>query len=571
MINFKFLKKQPIINKLKSVITGRDRKRLINLSLFSVLISVVETIGVTAIMPFMAIATDFSLIETNPYYNYTFHLFDFHNKNYFVITFGVLLILFYVFRSLINLFYIYLLNKFSQEKFHLIAYGLFKKYTQIPYKDYIQQNSSNLLKNITQESSNVTLLIQSSLMLLSEIGVLILIYSVLLFVNYEITLFLTLLLAIKGVFLIKIISKKMKVLGVLRANMQKRIYEVINKNLANIKLIKLRADNDIEYIEFIDPSNILVEANIKAATMIQVPKFFLEAIGFAMIIGMMSYLLWEGGGDISSSVGVFAIFVLALYRLLPSLSRIISHYNTIQFNYKALDIVYEGLNYDSELAGECSIAFNSEIKLDSVCFKYQNEVNILNDIKLSIKKGEKIAFVGESGSGKSTLVNIIMGLYMPTKGRVIIDGQILKEESLLSWRKKIGYVSQDIYLFDGTVAENVVFGGEYNESKIIETLKKMHIYDFLKTKNGINTKVGESGLLISGGQKQRIAIARALYNNPEILILDEATSALDYLTEKRIMEEVYKISKDMTLIIIAHRLSTIDQCDRVYTIEKGKI
>jgi ATP-binding cassette, subfamily B, bacterial PglK len=572
MFNLNLLKKKlPIINKLAVILTKKDRKRLLLLSFFSLIISAVETIGITAVMPFVSIAADFSLIETNPYYNYVFRLFNFQNQNNFVMMFGVILVFFYIFRSFINLFYIYLLNKFSQDKSHSIAFMLFKKYTEMPYKNFIQQNSSNLMKSITQESSNVTALIQTALTMLSEVGVLIFIYSMLLFVNYEITLFLTLLLALNAITLTKTVSKKMKVLGVLRADIQKQLFEVINKSFANMKIIKLRANNNIEYKEFEDPSYGLVGINTKAATITQIPRYFLEAIGFVIVVGVINYLLWQEGGDISSSIGLLTIFVLALYRLLPSINRIMSGYNTITYHYKALDIVCEELNYDSELFGNSVVAFNRKIELDHIHFKYQNGGVVLNDIKLTIKKGERVAFVGESGSGKSTLIDIIMGLHMPTKGHIFIDDQALEERNLLNWRKKIGYVSQGIYLFDGTVADNVVFGGTYNKKKIVEILKKVHMYDFLQTKDGINTKVGESGVLISGGQKQRIAIARAIYNDPEILILDEATSALDNLTEMRIMEEVYKISKDMTLIVIAHRLSSIDKCSKVYTIKRGMI
>jgi ATP-binding cassette subfamily B protein/ATP-binding cassette subfamily C protein len=192
----------------------------------------------------------------------------------------------------------------------------------------------------------------------------------------------------------------------------------------------------------------------------------------------------------------------------------------------------------------------------------------LNNLTLGIEKGQKIAFVGESGSGKSTLVDLICGIYRPNSGKIFIDNVELDNSNIVSWRKKIGYIPQSIYLFDGTIADNISFGREYNEDKLIKVLKQANIYDVLIEKEGLDTMVGEGGIQLSGGQKQRIGIARALYGEPEILVLDEATSALDSETEKAIMDEIYKISEDKTLMIIAHRLSTIEKCDVRIDLEK---
>jgi ATP-binding cassette subfamily B protein len=197
---------------------------------------------------------------------------------------------------------------------------------------------------------------------------------------------------------------------------------------------------------------------------------------------------------------------------------------------------------------------------------------VLKNINLKIPKGEKIAFVGESGSGKSTLADIIMGLYKPVSGSICIDEIILNDKNVKSWRQKIGYIPQNIYLFDGAVAQNVAFDKNIDEEKVKDVLNKANILEFLETHhNGIYTEVGENGLKLSGGQKQRVAIARALYNDPEILVLDEATSALDNETEQKIMDEIYKVGKDKTMIIIAHRLSTVDRCDRIVRLENGEI
>jgi ABC-type multidrug transport system fused ATPase/permease subunit len=294
-------------------------------------------------------------------------------------------------------------------------------------------------------------------------------------------------------------------------------------------------------------------------------------MGFGIIISIIVYLIWEYKTDIASQFAVISMFVLALYRLMPSVNRIMTNYNEIHFNYKALDIVYIDLVHESEKLGDEKVFFTDKITIQNLGFEYQKNHRILKNINLTINKGTKIAFIGESGSGKSTLVDIIIGLYRPKQGQISIDNTPLDESNIKSWRTKVGYIPQSVYLFDGTVGENVAFGSDYDKEKVDGVLKKAKIYNFLKTKEGQATLVGEGGVMLSGGQRQRIAIARALYTDPEVLVLDEATSALDDTTEKEIMDEIYSVSNDKTLIIIAHRLSTIDRCEKIYRLENGVI
>jgi ATP-binding cassette subfamily B protein/ATP-binding cassette subfamily C protein len=245
--------------------------------------------------------------------------------------------------------------------------------------------------------------------------------------------------------------------------------------------------------------------------------------------------------------------------------------NNIAYIHEALDTLDEISHQETEQSGAAPLCFEKSIRLEDVTFGYTAGKNILNSISLEIKKGERIAIVGESGSGKSTLVDLIIGINKPDSGTVYIDSSILSDENIRTWRNKIGYIPQSIYLFDGTVAENVAFGSEPDEAKIEQVLKTANIQDFLSKKEGINTIVGEGGIQLSGGQLQRIGIARALYDNPDVLVLDEATSALDTETEAKIMDEIYNISRDKTLIVIAHRLSTVERCERKIRVEKGKI
>ncbi|MPP64615.1 ABC-type lipopolysaccharide transporter PglK, partial [Campylobacter jejuni] len=199
----------------------------------------------------------------------------------------------------------------------------------------------------------------------------------------------------------------------------------------------------------------------------------------------------------------------------------------------------------------------------NLSFGYEGKKYLFKNLNLNIKKGEKIAFIGESGCGKSTLVDLIIGLLKPKEGQILIDEQELNANNTKNYRQKIGYIPQNIYLFNDSIVKNITFGDAVDEEKLNRVIKQANLEHFIKNlSQGVQTKVGDGGSNLSGGQKQRIAIARALYLEPEILVLDEATSALDTQSEAKIMDEIYKISKDKTMIIIAHRLSTITQCDK---------
>ncbi len=369
----------------------------------------------------------------------------------------------------------------------------------------------------------------------------------------------------------KTVSKKIKKEGG-KEKCSKIFYEILNTTFGNFKMIKLKSNDEKILEKFSNASYGFAKSNITNETLSHFPRLFLEASGFIVVIFIVVYLVYKNEQDISGAMPLISVFILGLYRLMPSANRILSGYNQIVFNYKSLDIVHNDLIYEIEDLGDEKILFREVIELKNLSFSYVKNKYVLKDISLKIQKGSKIGFIGESGSGKSTLVDIIMGLYRPKKGSVFIDGTLLSDENIKSWRSCIGYIPQHIYLFDGSVAQNVAFDETYDIERVKESLRKANLLEFLESNHdGIETKVGENGLKLSGGQKQRVAIARALYNDPEILILDEATSALDNETEAKIMDEIYNMSEDKTLIIIAHRLSTIERCEEVYKLDMGEL
>ncbi|WP_426708472.1 BC-type lipopolysaccharide transporter PglK [Campylobacter coli] len=560
-----------MLKKIFFILSKEDKKFLFSLLLFSVFISFIESFAISLVMPFITLASDFSYFDRS---KYLIQLKDYLALPVFeiIVYFGVGLIVFYVFRALLNAYYFHLLARFSKGRYHAIAYKVFSKFLNINYEKFTQKNQSEILKSITGEVYNLSTMISSFLLMMSEIFVVLLLYTLMLLVNYKITLFLSLFMIINAFILIKVLSPIVKKAGLKREEAMKNFFEILNTNLNNFKLIKLKTKEDGVLNLFKTQSEIFAKANITNESVSAMPRIYLEGVGFCVLVFIVVFLVFKNQSDISGILATISIFVLALYRLMPSANRIITSYHDLLYYRSSLDIIYQILKQKEESLGEEKIDFDKELRLENLSFGYKDKKNLFTCLNLSIKKGEKIAFIGESGCGKSTLVDIIIGLLSPREGRVFVDKNELNMKNVKNYRQKIGYIPQNIYLFNDSIAKNISFGDEVDEEKLQRVIKQANLEHFVKNlPQGVQTKVGDGGSNLSGGQKQRIAIARALYLDPEILVLDEATSALDTESEARIMDEIYKISKDKTMIIIAHRLSTITRCDSIYRLEHGKL
>ncbi|EAH4794881.1 ABC transporter ATP-binding protein [Campylobacter coli] len=560
-----------MLKKIFFILSKEDKKFLFSLLLFSVFISFIESFAISLVMPFITLASDFSYFDRN---KYLIQLKDYLALPVFeiIVYFGVVLIVFYVLRALLNSYYFHLLARFSKGRYHAIAYKVFAKFLNTDYENFTQKNQSEILKSITGEVYNLSTMISSFLLMMSEIFVVLLLYTLMLLVNYKITLFLSLFMIINAFILIKVLSPIVKKAGLKREEAMKNFFEILNTNLNNFKLIKLKTKEDGVLNLFKTQSEIFAKANITNESVSAMPRIYLEGVGFCVLVFIVVFLVFKNQSDISGILATISIFVLALYRLMPSANRIITSYHDLLYYRSSLDIIYQILKQKEESLGEEKIDFDKELRLENLSFGYKDKKNLFTCLNLSIKKGEKIAFIGESGCGKSTLVDIIIGLLSPREGRVLVDKNELNMKNVKNYRQKIGYIPQNIYLFNDSIAKNISFGDEVDEEKLQRVIKQANLEHFVKNlPQGVQTKVGDGGSNLSGGQKQRIAIARALYLDPEILVLDEATSALDTQSEAKIMDEIYKISKDKTMIIIAHRLSTITRCDSIYRLEHGKL
>jgi ATP-binding cassette subfamily B protein/ATP-binding cassette subfamily C protein len=558
-----------ILVKLNQLLDRKRKFYLIILFFMALLLSVIETVGVSAVMPFISVASTPDLIDSG-WYNYFYQLLGFDSKNSFVISFGAAIIIFYIFRSSFNIFYNYSINKFSSGTFRYFSGRLFKTYLALPYKVYVQKNPSIFAQIIRGEANDMSNILLRLLQMLSELCTVFLLYFFMLLVNWQITLVLTFILILIVLIVFATLIRYSKKLGERRYAADVNLSRIIWETFGNFKFIKLKGNQDQIFSLFADSTSKLSHVSIVNTTLGTIPKNILENLGFSLLIAVVCYILWRYNSA-SAVIPVISMYALALYRILPAINRILEHLNSIAFSQESLHRIFDDLNLETDKEGSETVSFTSSIRGEKLWFRYLKGGDVIKGISLEIHIGEKIAFVGESGCGKTTLVDLLIGIYRPVRGQIYVDDTLIDHTNIRSWRSKIGYIPQGIYLFDGTVAENISFGSIHDEEKIVQVLKKARIWNFLSSKEGINTLVGEGGIQLSGGQKQRIGIARALYNDPEVLVLDEATSSLDDETEAEIMDEIYDVSGSKTLIIIAHRLSTVERCDRRILIAGGTI
>lgn len=572
-----------IFKKLLFLLTPHEHKRAGLLLIMIIVMAFLDMIGVASILPFMAVLINPDLIETNIILNTMFKnakIFQIETNQGFLFGLGVLvfvlLIISLVFKALTN----YVQIRFIQMSEYSIGKRIIKSYLHQPFSWFLSRHSADLGKTILSEVSTIISYGLSPLMEVIAKGmVVIALITLLVIANPKLAFIVGLSLGGAYLIIFYIVRKYLNRAGEERVLNNHLRFIAISEMFGAIKEVKVGGLEETYIKSFSNAAQIFARTQASSLIISQLPRFILEAIAFGGILLVILYLMSQTG-SFDNALPVVTLYVFAGYRLMPALQQIYSSVTNISFVGPSLNKLHndlKSLKPLNENQNQGVLKFSKTIILKNIHYSFPNTSKVaLKNINVTIPAKSMVGFVGATGSGKTTTVDIILGLLVPQKGTLEVDGKVITNQNVRDWQRSIGYVPQHIYLSDDTVAANIAFGVEpkdINLTAVLKSSKIANLHNFVidELPQQYQTTIGERGVRLSGGQRQRIGIARALYHNPQVLILDEATSALDNLTEKAVMDSVNNLSRDITIILIAHRLSTVKKCDNIFLLEKGEL
>ena len=569
-----------IINSFKSLLTQRQKLKLLILVFLLLIGMILEFLGIGLLVPLLQVIAEPEIIQTNKAYS-SFNEFLGIDSDIELITILIISVIsLYIFKSIFLVFLNYKQNQFIFSINANISSKIFKNYLKKKYSFHLANNSSKLLKILEKDVNYFNTVALSLIHGLTEFFLVIAIMASIIIINPIGAIVVGLLFCILSVLFFYMTRGQLKKWGDERSNLEEKSSKLTLEGLNGIREVILYRASELFYNSYSIAKNRLSDVNAYHKTLNLLPRYYLELISVFILMGFVYWMIIIDE-PLSSMISVIGVFVAAAFKMIPSINKILFSFQNIKFYGKSLSILNDELN---QIEKEKHIKlkkfnnkylFNDEILFDNVFFKYLKYGDwILNNINIKIKKGNIIGIVGESGSGKSTLLDLITGLQHPQKGKILIDGKELSENSF-EWHDNIGYVSQNFYLMDSTIIENIGFGHEINqidEVRVNRALEGAQLNKQVnKMKKGIFSMVGEFGSKLSGGQKQRIAIARALYKDPDILIFDEATSSLDKKTENEILDLINNLKRNKTIIIVSHKIHSMNFCDIIYKLEDNKV
>jgi len=557
-----------------------DRRRAFLLLAQTAVMAFLDVIGIAAIVPFMKVLTDPTIVDRHPALRWINAMFEFSSPAAFLFALGIAVFVLLLSSLSFRAFTTYRQLRFSLMQEFVLGRRMVEGYLNQPYEWFLNRHSSDIGKTILSEISS---LINQGLMPLitaiSQLFVVLLLLILLVFVDSELALMAGGVLGLSYAVIFAASARYLDRIGRERADANELRFKVVTDAFAAVKEVKIGGLEQAFLRQYEQPAVTFASHQASANTVSQLPRFAMEALAFG---GMLLVNLWMMAREknMAEAIPVMALFAYAGFRLIPALQQVYANLTQIHFIAPVVHSVSKDLailekpedegKRDPFLVREC-------IALKNVCYRYPGASSpSLNGFSLSIPVGAKIGLVGATGSGKTTTLDVLLGLLIPESGLLQVDDNVIDSTNRRRWQDSVGYVPQQIFLTDGTIAENIAFGVEpakINITAVQHAAKIASMHDFIETKlpDGYSTKVGERGVRLSGGQRQRIGIARAMYHNPRVLVLDEATSALDNITEQSVMEAVRNLTGDITVIMVAHRLTTVQDCDHIHYIDGGKI
>ncbi len=576
-----------ILKRLNILLDKKQKRSMVLIVVLMLIGGILESLSISVAIPVMKVVIDPESIETNKYLHMLYEGLHLTRPIQLTVIFMIALILAFVLKNLflfimtrVQLRFVYT-NQFATSRRMMI------NFMKRPYEYYLNADTSVIQRNITSDVNNMYALILTILQLTSEAVVFICLVAVLIVVDAAMILTITVLLVAMLIIIKKIIQPIMYKAGQENQDYYSGLYKIIEESVTGIKEIKVAGRESHFINEYAECGAGYVGAVQKYSMYNSTPRLLIETI---CIAGLVLYMIvvMVNGASVENLLPQIAVFGLAAMRLMPSANRINNYTTSISylepFLWNISDHLQSDINDDNVVYDESAyrghvtvekLPVTKEIKLSDISYKYPNtDVYIFKDAEMVIPVGSAVGVVGTTGAGKTTIIDILLGLLKLESGSITADGTDIMS-NYQGWLRNIGYIPQTLFMTDASIRKNVAFGladDEIDDARVWEVLKEAQLDEFVRgLPDELDTSIGERGIRISGGQRQRIAIARALYEDPEVLILDEATSALDNETEAAIMDSINILAGKKTLVIIAHRLQTIEKCNMVYRVEGGRI
>jgi ABC-type multidrug transport system fused ATPase/permease subunit len=572
------------LKKIIKLLPRRDHYKIVILFILMVLASFFELVGISLIPAFIiSIAEPDKIFEVNVLGDI---LLEYGiNTSQKLALFGAILLTFvYLLKNMYLTFFQYLKHKFLLNRKLYLQKRLFLAYLTAPYTYYISKNSADLLRNVNSEINKI---VTGTMMPFLEVSLnaimFLFIIVALLVLEPVITLITVFLLGGGSYVFLKITQKKTEDSGRISRRASGDMNRMILQGLGGFKEARVLNRESLFLKQYDKFAKWGIGAAIYQAVVKSLPKPIIETLLVVCILSITLVMVFEGR-SFNEIIPILTLIGVAGAKLMPISNSLMQQVTSIRYSAVSVNAIYEDLELLEKQYKEHRKKIQSsnerldlekEITIHNLSYKYPDtDEYAVQGVSLTIPKGSVIAFVGASGAGKTTLVDLILGLLEPTEGSILIDGRDTVD-NIRGWMKNIGYIQQSNYLFDERIFRNIAFGipdDEVDEQKLEAAIKASQLEELIdKLPIGLRTRVGERGVRLSGGQRQRVTIARAIYNNPQILIMDEATSALDNITEKYVIEAIERLRGDRTIIMIAHRLTTVQNCDMIYMMKDGKI
>lgn len=541
---------------------------------------------VGSVMPFLSVLADPERIRDVPALAWAYEAGSFTSDYGFLVALGGASLAVIVLSNGLQILRTWAVSRYALMRIYTLSHRLLATYLRQPYEFFLDHHSGEMSTQILAESHEaVNLFFRPAGEAIAASFTIVAIIAVLLWVNpiVAIIAFAVLGSLYGATFLVS--RQIIKRAGEIRAASNRERFRLANEALGGIKDIKLLGREATYVDRYRAPARRVASAIISVQVFGEIPQYVMQAVGFGGIILLCLFLLdptgLVSGQALSGILPLLGIFAFAGQRLLPELSRLYRALTLLNAGGAAVAAVHRDLS--GEIGGvlprslPAPLGLKQELRLENVSYSYPSADHTgLTDVSLSIRAGEKIGVVGTTGAGKTTLADLVLGLLRPKEGRLVVDGIEITRENLRLWQQTVGYVPQDIFLTDASVAENIALGlapadidcGQLRRAALIAQIDALVTEELPQ---GYDTVVGERGVRLSGGQRQRIGIARALYHDADLIVFDEATSALDNLTEREVMSAIEALPGDKTILMIAHRLSTVKTCDRLLVLDNGRL